>query len=59
MHFLFSVLRIKGLYMFLALLAHPQEALYKWHLVHYVRVMSGACTRIKVKKKTLFVIKIC
>jgi hypothetical protein len=27
MHFLFNLLRIKGLYMFGALLAHPQEAL--------------------------------
>jgi hypothetical protein len=26
MHFLFNLLRIKGLYMFRALLAHPQEA---------------------------------
>jgi hypothetical protein len=33
MHFLFSLLRIKGLYMFRALLAHLQEALNKWHLV--------------------------
>jgi hypothetical protein len=29
MHFLFNLLRIKGLYMFRALLAHPQEALHK------------------------------
>jgi hypothetical protein len=33
MHSLFSLLRIKGLYMFRALLAHPQEALHKRHLV--------------------------
>jgi hypothetical protein len=33
MHFLFGLLRIKGLYMFRALLAHPQEALHKKHLV--------------------------
>jgi hypothetical protein len=32
MHFLFSVLRIKGLYMFPALIAHPQEVLNKQHL---------------------------
>jgi hypothetical protein len=32
MHFLFSLLRIKGLYMFRALLVHPQEALHKRHL---------------------------
>jgi hypothetical protein len=31
MHFL---LRINGLYMFRALLALPQEALHKWHLVY-------------------------
>jgi hypothetical protein len=43
MHFLFSLLRIKGLYMFRALLAHPQEALHKRHLVYCVRVMSVAC----------------
>jgi hypothetical protein len=35
-HFLFSLLRIKGLYMFRALLAHPQEALHKRHLVYCV-----------------------
>jgi hypothetical protein len=29
MHFLFSLLRIKGLYMFGVLLSHPQEALHK------------------------------
>jgi hypothetical protein len=28
MHFLFSLLRIKGLYMFRALIYHPQEALH-------------------------------
>jgi hypothetical protein len=40
MHFLFSLLRIKGLHMFRALLAHPQKALHKRHLVYCVRVMS-------------------
>jgi hypothetical protein len=39
MHFLFSLLRIKGLYMFRALL-HLQEALHKRHLVYCVRVTS-------------------
>jgi hypothetical protein len=29
MQFSFNILRIKGLYMFRALLAHPQEALHK------------------------------
>jgi hypothetical protein len=33
--------------MFRALLAHPQEALHKQHLVYWVRVMSVGCTRIK------------
>jgi hypothetical protein len=46
MHFLFSVLRIMGLYMFQALLAHPQEVLHKWHLVYSIHVMSVGCTRI-------------
>jgi hypothetical protein len=43
MHFLFSLLRIKGLYIFRALLAHPQEALHKRHLVYCWRVMSVGC----------------
>jgi hypothetical protein len=47
-HFLFRLLRIKGLYMFRALLAHPQEALNNQHLVYCVRVMSVGCTRIGV-----------
>jgi hypothetical protein len=42
MHFLFNLLRIKGLYMFRALLAHPQEALHKRHLVYCVRVSETA-----------------
>jgi hypothetical protein len=44
MHFLFSLLKINGLYMFPALLAHSQEALHKRHLVYLVRVMSVGCT---------------
>jgi hypothetical protein len=43
MHFLFNLLIIKGLYMFRALLAHPQEALHKRHLAYCVRVMSAGC----------------
>jgi hypothetical protein len=43
MHFLFSLLKIKGLYMYRALLAHPQEVLHKRHLVYCVRVMSFGC----------------
>jgi hypothetical protein len=50
MHFLFNLLRIKGLYMFRALLAHPQEALQKRHLVYCVRVMSVGCIRMKVER---------
>jgi hypothetical protein len=49
MHILFNLLRIKGLYMFRSLLAHPQEALNKQHLVYCVRVMSADCTRIGVE----------
>jgi hypothetical protein len=40
MHFLFNLLRINGLYMFRALLAHPQESLHNRHLVYCVRVVS-------------------
>jgi hypothetical protein len=50
-HFLFSLLRIKSLYIFRALLAHSQEALYKQHLVYCVRVMSVDSTRIEVNFK--------
>jgi hypothetical protein len=32
--------------MFRALLAHPQEAIHKRHLVYWVRVMSVGCTTI-------------
>jgi hypothetical protein len=42
MHFSFSLLRIKGLYMFRALLAHPQEALHKRNLVYCVRRLAVA-----------------
>jgi hypothetical protein len=40
MHFLFSLLRINGLYRFRALLAHPQEVLHKCHLVYCVWKIS-------------------
>jgi hypothetical protein len=49
MHFIFSLLRIKGLHMFQTLLAHPQELLHKWHLVYCVCVMSVGCTGIEVR----------
>jgi hypothetical protein len=35
--------------MFQALLAHPQKAPNKQHLVYCVRVMSVGCTRIRVE----------
>jgi hypothetical protein len=44
MHFLFNLLRIKGLYMFRALLAHPQDSLHKRPSVYFVCVMSVGCT---------------
>jgi hypothetical protein len=43
MHFLFNLLRFKGLYMFRVLLAHPQEVPHKRHLVYCVCVMSVGC----------------
>jgi hypothetical protein len=44
MHTLFNLLRIKGPYMFRALLVHPQEAQLRF--VYCVRVMSVGSTRI-------------
>jgi hypothetical protein len=44
MHFSFNLLKIKGLYMFWALLTHPQEALLKRHLVYCVRMSVGCST---------------
>jgi hypothetical protein len=49
MHFSLNLLRIKGLYMFRALLVYPQEALNKRHLVYCVRVMSVGSATIAVK----------
>jgi hypothetical protein len=43
MRFSFNLLRICGLYMFRALLAHPQEVLHKRHLLYCVRIMSVGC----------------
>jgi hypothetical protein len=45
MHILFDLLRIKDLYMFRTLVAHPHEALHKRRLVYCVRVVSVGCTR--------------
>jgi hypothetical protein len=47
MHVLLTLLRIKGLNMFRALLAHLQEALKKRNLVHCVRVMSVGCYQVQ------------
>jgi hypothetical protein len=44
MYFLLSLLRIKGLYMFWASVAHPQEVQHKQRLVYCVRVMSVGYT---------------
>jgi hypothetical protein len=41
--FLFNLLRIKDLCIFRALLAEPQEALNKGHLLYCVRVVSVGC----------------
>jgi hypothetical protein len=49
MQFLLNVLRINGIYMFRALLAHPQEAIHKRQLVYCVRVLLVDCTRVKTK----------
>jgi hypothetical protein len=48
MHFSFNLLRIKGLYMFRALLAHPQESLHKTHLLHCVCIMLAGCGTVAV-----------
>jgi hypothetical protein len=54
-HFVFSLLKIKGLYMFRTRLAHPQEALYKRHLVYCVHVVSVGCTLVQALKFGKFV----
>jgi hypothetical protein len=41
MHFVFSLLRIKGLYMFRALPTHLQETIHKQHLVYCVCYVSS------------------
>jgi hypothetical protein len=53
MYFSFSLLRIKGLYMFRALLANPKEALHKRHFVYCVRAMSVGYTRIGVELQSV------
>jgi hypothetical protein len=49
MHLLLNLLRIKDLITFRALLAHPQEALHKPHVVYFVCVISVGCTKIGVE----------
>jgi hypothetical protein len=52
MHSLFSLLQIKGLNMFRALLAHPQELVHKRQLVYVLCgmcVASIGCTKVGVK----------
>jgi hypothetical protein len=46
------LLRIKGLYMFRALFAHPQEALRKRHLVYCVSIISVVCATIAISLHT-------
>jgi hypothetical protein len=48
MHISLNLLSLKSLYMFRALLAHPQDALHKRQLVYCVRVMSVGCAMITV-----------
>jgi hypothetical protein len=56
MHFLFNLLRIKGLYMFRALLAHPQEALHfnpgaaNWHNTHAIYQVPLVQRLLKMSK---------
>jgi hypothetical protein len=46
-HLLFNLLRIQGLYIFLALFAHPQETLNKRQLLYRMRVMSVQYTKCR------------
>jgi hypothetical protein len=50
MHFLFSLLRIKDLYMFRALLAHPQEALQQDWTSTPILVQPADITRTQYTK---------
>jgi hypothetical protein len=49
MHFSFSLLRIRGLYMFRALLAHPQKVLNKRNLVYCMHITPVYCGTVAVK----------
>jgi hypothetical protein len=48
MHFSFNILRIKGPYMFRALLAHPREAVHKRRVVYCVCIMEVDCGTVAV-----------
>jgi hypothetical protein len=48
MKFSLNLWRIKGHYMFRALLAHPQEAIHKRHLVYCMRITSVGCGTVAV-----------
>jgi hypothetical protein len=52
MHFSFSLLGIKSLYMFRALLAHLQEALHKRHFVYCMHIMPVGCGTVAVSLPT-------
>jgi hypothetical protein len=53
-HLSFSLLRIKGLCMFRALFAHPQEALHKRHLAYCVRIMQFHCNHATANSLSSF-----
>jgi hypothetical protein len=53
MHFPFSLLKIKGLYLFQALLAHPQEAHHKQHLAYCVCTISAGCGTVAVYARNI------
>jgi hypothetical protein len=53
MHYLLNLLRIKGLYMFRALLAYPQEALHKRQFV-YSNIPSAVCSAPAEDEQVIF-----
>jgi hypothetical protein len=53
MHFSFYLLRIKGLYMYRALLTYPPEVLNTRHLVHCMRIMLVGCGTFAVNSLQL------
>jgi hypothetical protein len=53
MHFSFNLLRIKGIYMFRALLAHPQETLHKRHLVYARNIPNSVCAEPPTDKQVM------